>query len=75
MNVYPNPCSMILSITLKDMSKPFIAEIYSIAGNRLITQEINSLNSKINVESLTKGNYLIRLFNREKTIMSKFTRQ
>jgi hypothetical protein len=74
-NVYPNPCSMILSITLKDMSKPYIAEIYSIAGNRLITQEINSLNSKINVESLTKGNYLIRLFNKEKTIMSKFTRQ
>jgi hypothetical protein len=74
-SIYPNPCNMMLSISFKNNKENSKIEIYSLDGKKLISEISNQMNHTINVESLAKGTYMIRISNTEKTYTSKFVRQ
>lgn len=67
-SIYPNPVKDILS--LKSPDEVTKVEIYDVAG-----RVINSMGAKgnsINVSDLPKGNYLIKLFLKDKVSVQKF---
>jgi len=74
-SIYPNPCTMYLHISLPKTQENTLIEIYSLDGKKLITEQTNNLTHTINTESLTKGTYLLRVSNSEKTYTTKFVRK
>ncbi|SDI08583.1 T9SS type A sorting domain-containing protein [Chryseobacterium jejuense] len=67
-NIYPNPVKDILYI--KSSNEVTKAEIYDTVG-----RVINSMGVKentVNVSDLPKGNYLIKLFLKDKVSVQKF---
>ncbi|PZU83614.1 MAG: hypothetical protein DI529_12445 [Chryseobacterium sp.] len=71
--LYPNPVKDILKINLSDNESISEINIYNVAGQKLKTV---SKQSEINVESLSKGVYLIDVkTNKNKTYNSKFIKQ
>ncbi|MGE8555351.1 MAG: DUF7619 domain-containing protein [Chryseobacterium jejuense] len=70
-NIYPNPVKDILYI--KSSNEVTKAEIYDTAG-----RVINSMGVKentVNVSDLPKGNYLIKLFLKDKVSVQKFIKE
>lgn len=57
-SIYPNPVKDILYI--KGIGKIEKAEIYNMVGQKVIS--LNSLEDKVDVSSLSKGNYILQLF-------------
>ncbi len=73
--IYPNPVMNTLNITLNNEVENTLIEIYSLEGKIIMSEKTNKLNHAMNVASLTKGTYMIRISNKEKTYTSKFVRQ
>jgi len=67
-NIYPNPVKDILYIQSKD--EIIKAEIYDAAGRILNTTEVK--NNAVNVSDLAKGNYIIKVSTKNKTLTLKF---
>ncbi|HPI54807.1 MAG TPA: T9SS type A sorting domain-containing protein, partial [Chitinophagaceae bacterium] len=74
-SIYPNPAMTTLHIALNSEVKNTLIEIYSLEGKKLMSETTNNMNHSLNVETLTKGTYMIRISNKEKTYTSKFVRQ
>jgi hypothetical protein len=70
--VYPNPVKNKLFIVSKSVNISKI-EIYSILGS-LVKKETNNFNS-IQVEDLSKGLYLIKIYSDKTSITKKFMKQ
>lgn len=67
-SIYPNPVQDVLYIKSND---EFVkAEVYDAAGRILITTSVKG--NTINVSELAKGNYIIKLFAKDKTMVQKF---
>lgn len=73
--LYPNPCNMILNISNLESEQPSTIEIYSMDGRRVLAEQSQNVNHKINVNTLAKGTYILRVFNSEKTFTTKFERK
>ena len=73
--IYPNPCNTMLIISLKNSTQHANIEIFTLDGRLISRESSNQANHSINVESLPKGTYVIRISNTEKTYTSKFVRQ
>ena len=73
--MYPNPVSNTLYISLTSVSENSMFEIYTIDGRKISVEKINSLKNKINVETLAKGTYMIKIYNQDQILTSKFVRQ
>lgn len=73
--LYPNPCNMILNISKPSSHLPSTIEIYSLDGRRILSEQSSEMNYKIDVNTLAKGTYMLRVFNSEKTFTTKFVRQ
>nr|MBP6315393.1 T9SS type A sorting domain-containing protein [Chitinophagaceae bacterium] len=73
--IYPNPCNMILNISTPANDQTSTIEIYSLDGRRVLSEQLTATNHKIDVHTLTKGTYMLRVFNSEKTFTTKFVRQ
>ena len=71
MSLYPNPVSDILNINLEGEVKNTVADIYSIAGSKVLTQYLSGNSSRINVSALPKGAYLVVIRHNGKTIKEK----
>lgn len=67
-NIYPNPVKDILYIQSKD--EIIKAEIYDAAGRILNTTGVK--NNAVNVSDLAKGNYIIKVSTKNKTLTLKF---
>jgi hypothetical protein len=74
-SIYPNPCNMILNISNLESEQPSTIEIYSMDGRRVLAEQSQNVNHKINVNTLAKGTYILRVFNSEKTFTTKFERK
>ncbi|MBN8666959.1 MAG: PQQ-dependent sugar dehydrogenase [Chitinophagales bacterium] len=62
--VYPNPVADIVFIRgLREMKKPVRAEIYDIMGQLRITQVSSRNDFSLDLSSLKKGIYLLKLYN------------
>jgi hypothetical protein len=67
-SIYPNPVQEVLNIQSKnEITK---AEIFDAAGRILISTHVKG--NSINVSELVKGNYIIKLFTKDKTFTQKF---
>jgi len=67
-SVYPNPVQDVLFIKSKE--KIVKAEIYDVAGR--ILNSTSPTDNSINVSELAKGNYIIKLFTKDKSVTQKF---
>ena len=57
--LYPNPANDFINIQLKDMQEIADAKVYDIHGRMVLTPKISD--TKLNVQSLTTGTYLLIL--------------
>ncbi len=70
-SIYPNPVQDILYI--KCGEEIIKAEIYDASGRILNSTGVKA--NAVNVADLAKGNYIIRLFTKDKTMIQKFIKQ
>lgn len=68
MNVFPNPTSETVTIKLKELENNLSLTIYTVEGKILLNQEINALETKLNLVSFAKGAYFINVVKAEKRI-------
>ncbi|MFT7344937.1 MAG: hypothetical protein ACI9XP_001529 [Lentimonas sp.] len=62
-SIYPNPATNLITITSESIIET--VEIYSVTGQLVKSVEMNSVTSKINVEGLKSGSYVIELLSGE----------
>lgn len=70
-SIYPNPVQDILYI--KSGEEIIKAEIYDASGRILNSTGVKA--NAVNVADLAKGNYIIRLFTKDKTMIQKFIKK
>lgn len=68
LSIYPNPVKDVLNIQSKNQIVK--AEIYDVNGRILVSTSLKG--NFINVSELSKGNYIIKLFSKDKTTVHKF---
>ena len=69
--VYPNPANDLLTIQINSTLENFIVEITNTLGERVF---VTTNNNKINVSSLSKGIYFVKIYQGNKTQMTKFVK-
>lgn len=67
--IFPNPVSDILNIKTKDDIK--VIEVYDISGKKLIT----TTDKVLNVHSLPKGSYVVKIITDKETTVKKFIKK
>ena len=65
---------MTLNISTQSADKISTVEIYELDGKKLFSEKFSELNHLVNVKALSKGTYLLRIFNEKKTLTTKFVR-
>jgi hypothetical protein len=65
---------MTLNISMQNVEKTSTVEIYALDGRKLFSENFSELKHKVNVTALSKGTYLLKLFNDKKTLTTKFVR-
>lgn len=67
-SVYPNPVHA--NLNLKNSSKIDLVEVISVLGQKVLIQDVNDFDAKINMSSLEKGIYFVKVISegKEKTI-------
>jgi hypothetical protein len=60
MKTYPNPAQTVINIELGDVSNgDFLADIFDLTGRKLVTTPIKNNITKVSVENLTPGYYIV----------------
>ena len=77
LTIFPNPVMEKITIELSGSGNSMngTVSIYGIAGQELIRQQVHGSRVEINISSLQKGVYFIRLMNSEKTEIGKFIKE
>lgn len=57
--MYPNPTSGILNINLNSFKNSVSLEIHNLVGQQVFTTKLTKSNSRISVNNLSKGLYLV----------------
>ena len=68
-NIYPNPTKEILFVSSEDKLKKI--EIFDVSGKSCFIKTSNFLDSQINVSSLSKGIYTVKVVDEKKSLQSK----
>ena len=58
--IYPNPAKSDLTI-ITDFEENYEISLFNIRGQVMLTKNVNTKRSNINIESLTKGVYFIKI--------------
>jgi len=64
-NAFPNPVTDILSVETSNITGNTYVSVINLSGQTLIRQQINGSNAKIDVRSLIKGIYLLKVEDNE----------
>ena len=64
----------ILNILLSSNSQTTI-EIYTMEGSIIMSTKTDALTHQLDIHSLTNGTYMLRVFNKEKIMATKFIKQ
>jgi Secretion system C-terminal sorting domain/Bacterial Ig domain len=76
--IYPNPTNDILQVLIFDNSflkTKIIARIYDMSGKLIYDTQYSKTNSFVlDIQSFTKGNYILQLQNDEKSIFEQFVK-
>jgi photosystem II stability/assembly factor-like uncharacterized protein len=77
LKIYPNPATDLISIELPESGSNMngTVSIYRMSGQELIQQQVQDSRTEINVSSLPKGIYFVRLVNNEKIDYGKFVKE
>ena len=60
--IFPNPSAEFMNISIPDnFLESLKLEVFDILGKRVYTQQLNNLNSRINISKWNSGIYLVRL--------------
>lgn len=71
LTVYPNPVKDIFTIKAEtDFSSQLKAEVFDLAGTKLISEDINQGNTQINTERLTTSEYILKIYDNHQLIKS-----
>jgi hypothetical protein len=75
--IYPNPASTSLTINNNsDIEENFHVEIYTLTGNKIYESTERIIwPHEVDLSSLHSGNYLIKIFNGEKSFTEKFVKK
>ncbi len=67
-SIFPNPSSEFMNISIPENSSETLKlEVFNVLGKRVLTQQLNNLNSKINISKWNSGVYLVRLNSSDNT--------
>ena len=66
--VYPNPAKDFVSVSFGDLTNIKVAKIYNISGKVLMTKEMRGESGIIDISSLPKGLYIIKIIDSSNTI-------
>ena len=67
--VYPNPASTLLNIDLNNPNVKSVA-LVNVLGQKVIRQDLQTMNNVINVQDIVRGMYVVSFFNEENEIIS-----
>jgi hypothetical protein len=70
--IFPNPVRDVLTV---NTAKKSLVEIYNTMGQLMIAQNIDGSHNQINVEKLTKGIYLIKLYGEGTEVVGKLIKE
>ena len=73
--VYPNPAAKTLYITLDNYTSESTISIMDITGKTILERKANGGVTKINIEDLSSGVYLIKVINADKSFTYKFVKE
>lgn len=76
--VYPNPASELIKVEISDFESNINYQIFDLSGRMILNRRMETLHSEeieINVSSLNKGIYLLRVFDEKKTASQKINIQ
>ena len=76
-NIYPNPATSNVTINLQQLSslQNTTVSIYDIQGKLLLQQNITQPQTELNIASLAKGIYIVKVNNNIKSMQSKFVKE
>lgn len=72
-NIYPNPSNDNLTVILSDNQK-YKLSIIDLSGKEITTLDEIYSGSKISINSLAEGTYLIRIYNSDNQFSGKFSK-
>lgn len=73
LTVYPNPANNVLNVKLGSVSEKATVTVYNAIGQIVIaSQEVSDNSTEINVSTLTKGVYILKVSNGKETSNTKF---
>lgn len=68
--LYPNPVTSSLTVKIEQGKADFY-EVLSLQGKQIMNSSMNASNITIDVESLTKGMYILKLYNNNSTVSTQ----
>ncbi len=76
-HIYPNPASDKINIDVQDykVSKNFTVSIFSVQGQLLIQQPLQTKQNAINVNQLAKGIYILKIESTEGIVSRRFVKE
>jgi PKD repeat protein len=60
-NIYPNPSTSVLNIEVKYLTSYSLIEMINTQGQIVFSKKVNAKNTSINIETLPKGIYFVKL--------------
>lgn len=74
-NIFPNPAGNNITLEFDNKVLPAQGAVYSIDGKNVLSFEVKSINTQLNIADLPKGIYLISVYNQQYTGTSKFVKE
>ncbi len=68
--VYPNPTQGIFTVKIKNFTASLRLEVYNVLGERVSYQQLNTLETQINLTGNSKGIYLYRVLTSDNTLFA-----
>ena len=66
---------MVLNISSQQSESVSTLEIFELDGKKIFSEKFNELQHKVNIASLSKGTYLLKMYSKTKTLTSKFIKR
>lgn len=80
LNIWPNPASNTLNLSLPDAAKAYAVDIYNISGVKRLSQRVKGNYSNLNISGLADGVYIVtvtdnkQIIHKQKIVVSNTTR-
>ncbi len=74
-NLYPNPANNYISINAGAQTKENIVSIFNVQGQLVFSQPLLNTPATLDITTLAKGVYTIKISNTERTIIKKFVKE